>query len=88
MLSFSMSLSLQCIYPCCVQLFETPWTVDCQSPLPMQFFRQNYWSGLLFPPPGDLPHPGIEPTPPVSQAGSLPLSQLGSPVLYYTYKLT
>ena len=39
----------------------TPWTVACQSPLSMGFPRQEYWSGLPFPPPGDLPHPGIEP---------------------------
>ena len=43
-----------------VQLFATPWTVACQVPLSMEFFRQVYWSGLLFPPPGDLPDPGIE----------------------------
>ena len=44
-----------------VQLFETPWTVAHQAPLSMGFFRQEYWSGLLCPPPGDLPDPGIEP---------------------------
>ena len=50
----------------CVQLFATPWTVACQAPLPMGFSRQEYWSGLPFPAPGDLPDPGIEPTSPVS----------------------
>ena len=45
----------------CVQLFATLWTVDCQAPLSMGFFRQEYWSGLTFPPPGHLPDPGIEP---------------------------
>ena len=58
-----------------VQLFTTPWTVVCAAPLSMGFFRQEYWSGLSFPPPGDLPNPGIEPTSPVSpalQADSLP----------------
>ena len=40
----------------------TPWTVDCQAPLPMGFSRQEYWSGLPCPPPGDLPNPGIKPT--------------------------
>ena len=45
----------------CVQLFETPWTVAHQAPLSMGFSRQAYWSGLLWPPPGDLPDPGIEP---------------------------
>ena len=39
----------------------TPWTVACQAPLSMGFSRQEYWSGLLFPSPGDLPDPGIEP---------------------------
>ena len=43
------------------QLFVTPWTVARQAPLPMGFSRQEYWSGLLFPSPGNLPHPGIEP---------------------------
>ena len=45
-----------------VQLFVTPWTVARQAPLSMGFPRQEYWSGLLFPPPGDLPDPGIEPS--------------------------
>ena len=39
----------------------TPWTVACQVPLSMQFSRQEYWSGLPFPSPGDLPNPGIKP---------------------------
>ena len=46
----------------CVQLFATPWTVAHQASLPMGFFRQEYWNGLPFPPPGDLPDPGIKPT--------------------------
>ena len=49
---------------CCVlshvQLFATPWTVALQTPLPMEFSRQEYWSGLPFPPPGHLPNSGIE----------------------------
>ena len=44
-----------------VQLFATLWTVTQQAPLPMGFFRQESWSGLPCPPPGDLPYPGIEP---------------------------
>ena len=44
-----------------VQLFATPWTVGCQSPLSIGFPRHSPWSGLLCPPPGDLPNPGIEP---------------------------
>ena len=60
----------------CIQLFVTPSTVDCQAPLSMRFFRQEYWSGLPFPPPGDLPDPGIETgslMSPVLKVGSLPL---------------
>ena len=44
-----------------VRLFVTPWTVACQAPLSMGFSRQEYWSGLPCPPPGDLPDPGIKP---------------------------
>ena len=44
--------------------FETPWTVACQAPLSVGFSRQEYWRGLPFPSPEDLPHPGIEPTSP------------------------
>ena len=45
--------------------------VDCQASLSMEFSRQEYWSGLPFPSPGDLPNPGIKPGSPVLQAGSL-----------------
>ena len=45
----------------CVRLFATPWTIAYQTPPSMGFSRQEYWSGLPFPPPGDLPNPGIEP---------------------------
>ena len=45
----------------CVLVFETPWTVARQTPLSMEFSRQEYWSGLLFPTPGDLPDSGMEP---------------------------
>ena len=44
-----------------VQHFETPWTVCCQALLSMGFSRQEIWSGLPYPPPGDLPNPGIKP---------------------------
>jgi len=44
-----------------VRLFATPWTVARQAPLSMGFPRQEYWSGLPFPAPGDLPNPGIQP---------------------------
>ena len=51
--------------------FATPWTVACQPPLSLGFFRQEYWNGLPFPSPGDLPNPGIEPRSTVLQADSL-----------------
>ena len=60
----------------------TPWTVAYQAPLSMGFTRQEYWSGLPFPPPGDLPDPRIESTSPESpalQAGSLPAEPSGKP---------
>ena len=44
--------------------FAIPWTVACQAPLSMEFPRQEYWSGLPFPSPGDLPNPGIKPVSP------------------------
>ena len=44
-----------------VQLCATPWTTACQAPLSIGFSRQEYWSGLPCPPPGDLPDPEIEP---------------------------
>ena len=49
-------------------LFETPWTVAHQAPPSMGFFKQEYWSGLLFPSPGDLPNPELEPRSPALQA--------------------
>ena len=63
----------------CVRLFATPWTVAYQAPLSMGYSRQEYWNGLPFPSPGDLPNPGIEPASPALQVNSLPLSHLGSP---------
>ena len=50
----------------------TPWAVAHQAPLSMGFSRQEYWSGLPFPSPGDLPNPGIKPEFPELQADSLP----------------
>ena len=55
-----------------VQLFATPWTVAYQAPPSMGFSWQEYWSGLPFPSPGDLPNPGIEPGSPALQADALP----------------
>ena len=67
-----------------VQLFATPRTVACQAPPFMGFSRQEYWSGLPFPSPEDLPDPGTEPESPVSsalQVDSLPAKPLRKPSL-------
>ena len=58
-----------------MRLFATPWAVAHQAPLSTEFSRQEYWSEVPFPAPGDLPNPGIEPGPPAWQADSL-LSEL------------
>ena len=58
-----------------VQLSVTPWTVACQVPLSMESSRQEYWSGLPVPPPGDLAEPRIKP------------ASLVSPALFFTIKL-
>ena len=57
----------------------TPWTVVCQVPLSIEFSRQEYWSGLPCPFPGDLPDPGIEYRSPTLQADSLPFKPPGKP---------
>ena len=62
-----------------VQLFVTPWIVAHQALLSMGFSRQEDWSGLSFPSPGDLPDPGIEPRSPASQGDSLPSEPAGKP---------
>ena len=58
------SLNILCVLSCFlnIRLFATPWTVAHQAPLCMGFSRQEYWSELLFPSPGDLLNPGIEPS--------------------------
>ena len=58
--------------------FATPWTVACQASLPIGFPRQEYWSGLPLPSPGDFPDPGIKPPSPALQADSLPQRHQGS----------
>ena len=62
-----------------VQLFATPWTVAFQAPPPMEYSRQDYWSGLPFPSPGHLPDPGIEPRSPALQADTLSSELPGKP---------
>ena len=65
-----------------VQLFVTPWTVARQALLSMGFSRQEYWSGLPFPSPGDLTDPGIEPRSPALQADSLLSEPPGKSSIY------
>ena len=62
-----------------VWLFATLWRVAHQAPLSMGFSRQEYWSGMTFPTPGDLPGPGMEPGSPASQAESLLTEPTGKP---------
>ena len=64
-----------------VWLFATPWTVAYQAPPSMGFSRQEYWSGLPFPSPGDLPDPGIEPRSPTLQSNALPSEPPGKPLI-------
>ena len=64
-----------------VWLFVTPWTVAYQALRSMGFSRQEYWSGLPFPSPGDLPNPGIEPVSPALQTDALPSELLGKPLV-------
>ena len=59
--------------------FVTPWTVAYQASLSMEFSRQEYWSGLPFPSPGDLPNLGIQPGSPALQADSFPSQPSGKP---------
>ena len=68
-----------------VQLFAVSWTVVCQAPLSMEFSRQQYWSGVTFPPPGDLPNPGIALVSPALAADSLQLAPPGKPLYLLTY---
>ena len=74
--------------PSVMSLFATTWSVACQAPLSMGFSRREYWSGLPFPPPGELPNPGVESVFPMSPAiGMQALHHsrpLGSPKQYVT----
>ena len=62
-----------------VRLFVTPWTAAHQAPQSMGFSKQEYWSGLPFPSPGDLPNPGIEPGSPALEANTLTSEPPGKP---------
>ena len=59
--------------------FATPWTIACQAPLSMEFSRQESWSGLPFPPPGDLPDLGIELVSPALAGGFFTTEPPGKP---------
>ena len=63
-----------------VQLFATPWTIACQAPLFMGFSGQEYWSGLPFPPSGDLTNPGLKPRSPALEENSLPTEPSDKPL--------
>ena len=70
-----------------VRLFVTPWTVAYQAPQSVEFSMQEYWSGLPFPSPGDLPDPGAEPRSPTLQETALPFEPPGKPIInfYHTF---
>ena len=65
------------------QLFATPWTIVCQTPLSMEFSTQEYWTGLTFVSPGDHPNPGIKPGFPSLLPYSLPSEPPGKPTITY-----
>ena len=65
--------------------FATPWTVACQAPLSVAFPSQEYWNGLPFPSPGDLPDPGIEPTSPELAGGLFTTKPPGKPTCCIVY---
>ena len=64
-----------------VRVFANPWTLAYQAPLSMGFSRQQYWSGLPFPSPGNLPDPGIKPRSPALQTDALPPEPPGKSIL-------
>ena len=67
--------------------FATPWTVDQQAPLSMKYSRQEYWSVLPFPSPGDLPNPGIESMPPALAGRFFTTEPPGKPDAIPTFPL-
>ena len=83
---FSASLNLKVKSLSRVRLIATPWTVAHQARPSMAFSRQEYWSGLLFPFPGDFPDPGIKPGSPAVQADALRSEPLGKPLVWMMQK--
>ena len=74
----------EAVCACHVRLCVTPWTVAHQAPLCMELSRQEYWSGLPLPPPGDLPDPGIKaesPTSPALAGGFFTTESPGKPII-------
>ena len=78
------SVQFSSVAQSCATLCD-PWTVAHQAPLSMGFSRQEYWSGLPFPSPGDLPDPGIKPTSPTLQADTLTSAPPGKPQFQIWY---
>ena len=70
-----------------ILLFATLSTVAHQAPLSMGFPKQEYWSGLTFPSPGDLPNPGIKPTSPALEGGFFITVPPGKPLMFSTYPI-
>ena len=64
----------------------TPWTAACQAPLAVGLSRQEHWSGLPFPSPGDLPNPGVESMSLALQADCLPSELPGDPSVFIRYQ--
>ena len=67
----------------CVQLFATLWTIASQAPLSIEFSRQEYWTGLPFPSPGDFPHPGFKPVSPALAGRVFTTESCGKPQNVY-----
>ena len=81
------SVSLSLVTKLCLTL-ATPWTVACQTPLSMGFFRQEYWSWLPFPSPGDLPDQGIAPVSPAVTGRFFTTEPPGKPKEELNYEKT
>ena len=86
--SLKIVLNVTCVCMCVysgVQLLETTWTAARQAPLSMGYPRQEYWSGLPFPSPGDLPDPRLKPMSSALQADSLPFEPPGKYECYLCF---
>ena len=79
-MKYSFTQKWKCHLLSYVRLFVTPWTGTHQASLSMEFSRQEYWSGLPFPSPGDLPDPGMEPRSPTLKEDYLPSEPTGKAI--------